>query len=238
MLRKYTLPLAVCVILTGCDVHPVDRTPSSSNVNSIFNTYPFSLELSKDYFVMESTIRPKLIIDGDEYPLGGWGEGLWEFDYPILCKPTTINYSFQINWKYLALIIPVSRQRLDPETGTHSATFPALPPIELTPDELLIYGEARDGPRQEDLVITSQALTPVTIIGVTIGPPSGSCNFGECSGNLFSVAAAPAFPVQLTCSQSTTITISYASAKQDYGTLIIETDRGVFTVPMAGRLFF
>ena len=223
--------------LTACSVHSDNTTPPSASVQGS-RAYPISVDLNRDPFVISSSIRARVFAGEEEYPMNGSGEGTWDFDLPILCRPTPFNYNFKIDWKYLALIIPAPDDRRDPATGFYSASFTPLPPVRIMPPELLMYGEASGGTLTNTVEILNQSLGTLTITNISIVTPSGFCGFGECSGSNFSISSAPpSLPLQLKCGDEAAINISFGSTTQSSGLLTINTDMGTYNVPLSGKLF-
>lgn len=233
-MTKYVVTLACLFVCAGCSIYSDDETPGNANVSGT-SLYPVSTDVSKDLFVISNTIDLAVEIGGNEFQMQGHGEGSWDFDFPIMCQASPVNYRYKLSWKYLALIIPISDEKYDPLDGFYAFNFPALPAVNIDPPELLLYGETII---QRDVVVTSQVLQNLTILDISVAaPPTGSCGFGNCTGNNFTLVSLPKLPSVLNCGESVNFVVSFGSTTQSSGTLIVTTDRGIFTVPMSGKIF-
>ena len=84
---KFTRLFAACsvaFVLAGCDVKITDRTPSSFPENPS-GVYTITAEIKTPRVVVEGSLKPSVVIDGQIYPMSqsALGEDLWEFDYPL-----------------------------------------------------------------------------------------------------------------------------------------------------------
>lgn len=228
---------ATCVVMlafiTGCSVHGTDRTEQDRPLDSQ-QMCTVQIEIKRDPFVIASSIRVAALIDGTLYPLGGHGEGIWSGKVPAACRVTPLGFSYQIDWKYLALLVPISDRKTIPADGALEAHFIQPPPFQ-APDEVLLYGTK---PMTQPVEIRALHPAGVTLLGVSIGPPpQGSCSFGDCTGTKFTLSDVPGLPYTIPCGDTIQFNVNFGSTVQSSGVLTVTTDQGSRQIPLSGKIF-
>jgi hypothetical protein len=223
------LPLAI--VLAGCNVQGTDWTDQNRDLDA-GQMVTVQIEIKRDRFVVDSSISVKALVDGKPYPLSRQGGGIWSGKVPAACKITPLNFSYQVDWSYQALVTSGSDSRTIPATGALQARFKQPPPL-LVPGELRFYGT-----RAISRVVVLKAVHPseITLSNIGIGPSGGRCPVGDCTGKGFTLSDTPALPHSMSCGSTTQFNVDFGSTVQSSGVLTATTDQGTVQIPLNGRI--
>ena len=223
------LPLAI--VLAGCNVEGKDWTDQNRDLDAA-QMVTVQIEIKRDRFVIDSSISVRALVDGKSYPLSRQGAGMWSGKLPAACKITPLNFSYQVDWTYRALVTKGSESRTIPATGTLQAKFKQPPPV-LMPGELRFYGT-----RAISRTVVLKAVHPaeITLSNIRIGPAEGRCPVGDCTGKAFTLSDVPALPHGMACGSTTRFNVDFGSTVQSSGVLTVTTDQGTVQIPLNGRI--
>ena len=223
------LPLAI--VLAGCNVHGTDWTDQNRDLDA-GQMVTVQIEIKRDWFVADGSIKVTALVDGKPYPLSRQASGIWSGKLPAACKITPLNFSYQIEWSYKALVTSGSETKTIPATGTLQAQFKYPPPL-LVPSELRLYGT-----RAVSRVVVLKAVHPseITLSNISIGPWEGKCPVGNCTGKAFTLSDVPALPHSMSCGSTTQFNVDFGSTVQSSGVLTATTDQGTVRIPLNGRI--
>lgn len=223
------LPLAI--VLAGCNVQGKDWTDQNRDLDA-GQMYTVQIEIMPDRFVIDSSIKVSALVDGKPYPLSRQGAGMWSGKLPAACRITPLNFSYQVEWRYRALVTSGSDSKTIPPTGTLEARFKQPPPL-LVPGELRLYGT-----RAISRAVVLKAVHPseITLSNIGIGPSSGRCPVGDCTGKAFTLSDAPALPHTMSCGSTAQLNVAFGSTVQSAGVLTATTDQGTVQIPINGRI--
>ncbi len=223
------LPLAI--VLAGCDVQGTDWTDQNRELDA-GQMVTVQIEIKPDRFVVDSSIKVTALVDGKPYPLSHQETGVWSGKVPAACKISPLNFSYQVDWSYQALVTSGSGSKAIPATGALQAQFKQPPPF-VVPDELRFYGT-----RPISRVVVLKAMHPseITLSNIRIGPWEATCPIGDCTGKSFTLSGVPALPHTMSCGSTTQFNVDLKSTVQSSGVLRATTDQGTVKIPMHGRI--
>jgi hypothetical protein len=223
------LPLAI--VLAGCTVQGTDYTDQNRDLDA-GQMVTVQIEIKRDRFVVDSSIKVTALVDGKAYPLSRQGAGMWSAKLPAACKITPLDFSYRVDWSYQAIVTSGSDSKTIPATGTLQARFKQQPPL-LVPGELRFYGS-----RAISRVVVLKAVHPsdITLSNIRIGPWTGRCPVGDCTGKAFTLSDVPALPHTLSCGSTTQFNVDFGSTVQSSGVLTATTDQGTVQIPLNGRI--
>jgi len=223
------LPLAIA--LAGCNVHGTDWTDQNRDLDA-GQMVTVQIEIKRDWFVADSSIKVTALVDGKPYPLSRQASGIWSGKLPAACKITPLDFSYRIDWSYQAIVTSGSETKTIPATGTLQARFKHPPPF-LVPSELRLYGS-----RAISRVVVLKAVHPseITLSNISIGPWEGKCPVGNCTGKAFTLSDVPALPHSMSCGSTTQFNVDFGSTVQSSGVLTATTDQGTVRIPLNGRI--
>ena len=223
------LPLAIA--LAGCGVQGTDWTDQNRDLDA-GQMVTVQIEIKPDRFVIESSINVRALVDGKPYPLSRQGADIWSGKVPAACKITPLDFSYQVDWRYQALVTSGSDSKTIPATGALQARFKQPPPL-LVPSELRLYGT-----RAISRVVVLKAVHPseITLSNIAIGPSTGRCPVGNCTGKAFTLSDVPALPHSMSCGSTTQFNVDFGSTVQSSGVLTATTDQGTVQIPLNGRI--
>jgi hypothetical protein len=223
------LPLAI--MLAGCNVQGTDWTDQNRDLDA-GQTVTVQIEIKRDWFVADSSIKVRALVDGKSYPLSRQPTGIWSAKLPAACKITPLNYSYQVDWSYRTFGTGGSETKTIPATGTLQAKFKQPPPVQM-PSELRLYGTRAIS---RAVVLKSMHPAEITLSNISIGPWEGRCPVGNCTGKAFTLSDVPALPHGMSCGSTTQFNVDFASTVQSAGVLTVTTDQGTVQIPMNGRI--
>lgn len=88
------------LLLAGCDVKVIDRTPKTFSANPS-GVYTITAEIRARPVVQPDSIKPSVVIDGKIFPMqrSELGGHLWEFDYHMPPDRTEAAYYILVSYK-------------------------------------------------------------------------------------------------------------------------------------------
>lgn len=110
---------AAALLLAGCDVKLINRTPAQFSENPS-GIYTFALEVRARSVVNEESIEPSIVIGGSVYPMqpSDLGENVWEYDFSMPAGVRNGAYYFLVPYE----TVSGGRTKID-EAYTGKFTF-------------------------------------------------------------------------------------------------------------------